>query len=173
MTWNDGFYVRYGYDNTGAMTTIIENIGLSLASYEYDNLGQRKRRLLGNGTSTTYDYDPASRLSALNLNGGGQPNATTFGWNPAGQIASRTGSNDAYAYTGHYNIDRGYGVNGLNQYTSSGSIVPTYDARGNLTSAGGASWLYNSKNQLSGANGTYLYYDPAGRLDQVTQAGLT
>ncbi|WP_165799596.1 hypothetical protein [Sphingomonas oleivorans] len=27
-------------------------------------------------------------------------------------------------------------TNGLNQYTQSGSIVPNYDARGNLTSAG-------------------------------------
>jgi RHS repeat-associated protein len=51
-------------------------------------------------------------------------------------------------------------------------VVPTYDGRGNLTSAGGAAYLYNSKNQLSGANGTYLYYDATGRLDQVTQSGL-
>ncbi|MCP3734634.1 RHS repeat protein [Sphingomonas sp. RP10(2022)] len=133
------------------MTSVVENSGLSLARYEYDDLGRRKRRVLGNGTSTAYDYDPASRLSALTLNGGGQANSTSFAWNPAGQIASRTISNDAYAFTGHYTIDRGYAVNGLNQYAASGDVVPTYDARGDLTSAAGGSWLYNSKNQLSGA----------------------
>lgn len=173
LTWSDGFYVTYEYDATGAMTFVRENGGLALASYEYDNLGRRKLRMLGNGTSTSYDYDAISRLTSLNLNGGNQPNAVTLEYNRAGQISSRSASNDAYAWTGATNADRSYSVNGLNQYTASGSISPTYDGRGNLTSAGGASYLYNSKNQLSGANGTYLYYDPAGRLDQVTQSGLT
>ena len=172
LTWGDGFFVTYDYDITGAMTAVRENGGFVLASYGYDALGRRTSRTLGNGTRTTYGYDGASRLTALNLNGGGQPNATTLSYNPAGQIASRTMSNDAYGWTGAVNADRTYAVKGLNQYTRSGSVVPTYDGRGNLTSAGGGTWLYNSKNQLSGANGTYLYYDAAGRLDQVTQSGL-
>ncbi len=172
LTWGDGFFVTYEYDTIGAMTAIRENGGFLLASFGYDDFGRRVSRTLGNGTSTSYGYDGASRLTSLNLNGGAQPNAVTFGYNPAGQITARTASNDAFAWTGAANVDRPYSVNGLNQYTASGSVVPTYDSRGNLTSAGGASYLYNSKNQLSGANGTYIYYDPAGRIDQVTQSGL-
>lgn len=172
LTWDDGFFVTYEYDTTNNMTAIRENGGFLLASFGYDDLGRRVSRALGNGTSTSYGYDNASRLTALNLNGGAQPNAITFGYNPASQITARTASNDAFAWTGAANVDRPYSVNGLNQYTVSGSVVPTYDARGNLTSAGGSSYLYNSKNQLSGANGTYIYYDPAGRIDQVTQSGL-
>lgn len=40
---------------------------------------------------------------------------TTFTYNPASQIASTTRSNDAYAWTGHTAVDRGYTANGLNQ----------------------------------------------------------
>ncbi|MGK6320617.1 RHS repeat domain-containing protein [Sphingomonas sp. DT-204] len=172
LTWDDGFYVTYDYDAASNMTAIRENGGFVLAAFGYDDLGRRISRTLGNGTSTSYGYDAVSRLAALTLNGGTQPATITFGYNPAGQITSRTGSNDAYAWTGASNVDRPYTVNGLNQYTAWGSVVPTYDARGNLTSAGSAGYLYNSKNQLSGANGTYIYYDPAGRIDQVTQSGL-
>ncbi|MES2450158.1 MAG: RHS repeat-associated core domain-containing protein [Pseudomonadota bacterium] len=173
LTWGDGFFVTYEYDTTGNMTAIRENGGFLLASYGYDNLGQRVSRSLGNGTSTSYGYDNASRLTALNLNGGAQPNAVTFGFNAASQITSRTATNDGFAWTGATNVDRPYSANGLNQYTASGSVAPTYDGRGNLISAGASTYLYNSKNQLSGANGNYNYYDPAGRIDQVTQSGLT
>ena len=58
-------------------------------------------------------------------------------------------------------------ANGLNQYTQSGAVTPTYDARGNLTSAGGASYAYSQRGQLSGYPGGTLYYDPPGRLDLV------
>jgi hypothetical protein len=42
-------------------------------------------------------------------------------------------SNDGYAYTGSYNVNRAYAVNGLNQYTSAGAASFSYDANGNLT----------------------------------------
>ena len=41
----------------------------------------------------------------------------TFGHNPAGQIVGNARVNDAYAWTGHYAVDRAYTTNGLNQYT--------------------------------------------------------
>ena len=92
---------------------------------------------------------------------------------PAGQIASRTSSNDAYAYTGAYNVDRNYTANGLNQYTQSGSVAPTYDARGNLTSAGGATYQYNTKNQLFMNNaGQLFYHGPSGLLGHVPGTNL-
>ena len=46
---------------------------------------------------------------------------------PASQIATSTRDNDLYAWTAHYNVSRPYTANGLNQYTLSGSITPTFD----------------------------------------------
>jgi hypothetical protein len=51
-------------------------------------------------------------------------------------MVQATRSNDAYAWGGHYNFNRSYTSNGLNQYTASGSVTPSYDANGNLTSDG-------------------------------------
>ncbi len=47
--------------------------------------------------------------------------------NPASQITSLNRNNDSYTFTGLVNIDRPYAVNGLNQYSSAGSAVFTYD----------------------------------------------
>jgi RHS repeat-associated protein len=80
-------------------------------------------------------------------------------------ITSLTNSNDAYAWTGHYNVNRPYISNGLNQYTLSGTVTPSYDGRGNLTAAGGPTYGYSAENSLTSASGVgTLGYNPVGRL---------
>ncbi|WP_102156518.1 hypothetical protein [Tsuneonella flava] len=69
--------------------------------------------------------------------------------NPASQIASTTRSNDAYAWTGHANVDRNYTTNGLNQYTAAGPASFTYDANGNLTSDGSNTYVYDVESFLN------------------------
>ena len=174
LTWSDGFFVTYDYDAAGAMTSIRENGSGLLASYGCDQLGRRTMRTLGNGTATSYGYDAALRLVGLSLTGGTQANAVSFGYNAAGQIASRTGSNDAYAWGGAVNVDRAYAVNGLNQYTASGTVALGYDGRGNLTGSGNASYGYDAWNQLTTATvsgaATTLGYDANGLIATVGSA---
>src|SRR3546814_4091525 len=71
-----------------------------------------------------------------NLSGTASDLTKTFTYNPAGQIASVVGSNDAYAWLGHYNVDRSYVINGLNRIMNVGSTAFSYDGRGNLTNDG-------------------------------------
>jgi RHS repeat-associated protein len=97
-----------------------------------------------------------------------------FGYNAASQIASRTASHDAYAWTGAYNVARGYAVNGLNQYTAAGPSSFAYDANGNLTNDGAAAFVYDAENRLVSASGgktAGLAYDPLGRLFQTSGGG--
>lgn len=170
QTWADGFYVTYEYDGTGKMTVIRENGGLALARFGYDNLGRRISLTRGNGTVTSYGFDSGSRLTSLAQDLAGSAWDQTYGlsYNPAGQIASRSSSNDTYAWTGGTNVDRSYGVNGLNQYTSAGGTSFGYDGRGNLINSGGTTYQYNSRNQLfmTGA-GQLIYRNPAGQLGQT------
>jgi RHS repeat-associated protein len=92
--------------------------------------------------------------------------------NPAGQIASTARDNDAYAWTGHYAVNRAYTTNGLNQYSAAGTAAFTYDANGNLTSDGTRTYAYDIENRLiSSSNGAALSYDPLGRLFEVSSAG--
>jgi RHS repeat-associated protein len=146
-----------------------------LATYAYDDLGRRSSLTRGDGSVLSYGYDAVSRLTSLgdNLAGTAYDQTLGFGYNPASQIASNTRSNDAYAWTGHYNLNRGYVANGLNQYSATGSITPTYDSKGNLTSAGAKTYAYTSENLLTSltnsapgaiqAWSTYSY-DPLMRL---------
>jgi RHS repeat-associated protein len=184
LTWQDGFFVTYDYLLTDEMSVIRENGAASgigvLATFAYDNLGRRTSLTRGNGTTTSYSYDAASRLSCLkqDLAGGGTLDCATntasgsdfeasFSYNAAGQIISRTTGNDAYAWTQHYNINRNYTSNGLNQYTTSGSLSVVHDARGNLQNIGSQGYYYDNRNQLVSNTGpTTLYYDTIGRLLQ-------
>lgn len=171
MTWWDGLYVTYDYLLTGEMTAIRENGATSgvgvLATMAYDDLGRRKNIIRGNGTVADFGYNPASQLASLdtNLAGTSWDARFEFAYNPAGQIAGTTRTNDTYAWTGHYNVDRAYAVNGLNQVTTAGGTGFGYDGRGNLTTSGSTVYGYTVENMLkSASNGVSLYYDAVGRL---------
>ena len=178
----DGFHVDQEYLVTGEPTVIRENGATSgagvLATYAWDNLGRRASLTRGDGSVLGYGYDAVSRLTQLadNLVGSAYDQTLGFGYTPASQIATNTRSNDAYAWTGHYNLDRSYTANGRNQYTAAASITPTYDSKGNLTSAGSTTYAYSSENLLiSATGGIALAYDPVLRLYQTSggSAGTT
>jgi len=168
LTWQDGTYLTYDYDNADEMTAIHENGGTVLASFGYDDLGRRTSRNLANGTSTSYGFDAVSRLTSLALNGGANTTTTTLAsYNPAGEIGSRTNSNDAFAWTQGANVNRAYSINGLNQFSAIAGSTQGYDGRGNLTSSGGTTYAYTSENLLkSVSTGQTLTYDPIGRLGE-------
>ena len=109
---------------------------------------------------------------------GGTGNVT-FGfplYNPASQVEQRTRDNDAYAWNAGAEVNRPYGVNALNQYTSAGSAAFTYDRNGNLTGDGTNSYTYDVENRLVAASGgrtIALRYDPLGRLYETVGASGT
>ena len=180
-TWPDAFYVTYDYLVTGEMTVIRENGAASgigvLGTYAYDNLGRRASLTRGNGTVTSTAFDPVSRLSSFVQDLAGTASDLTingFVYNPASQIGALTRSNDAYAWSGHYNVNRNYTLNGLNQMTAAGATSLSYDGRGNLTSSGANAYSYSSENLLlTGPASAALAYDPALRLYQTVGAGIT
>jgi YD repeat-containing protein len=150
LTWWDGFYVNYDRLVTGELNRVRANGATSgsgvLATFGYDNLGDRTSLARGNGTTTTYSYDPVSRLTSLTHDIGGTTNDLTIGTitnNPASQIVSAPRSNDAYAWTGATNVNRLYTSNGLNQYTAAGPVSFTYDTNGNLAGDGTTSFVYD------------------------------
>ena len=168
-TWPDGFYVTYAYDPTGNPTTVKENGSTTLVTVGYDALGRRTSTSLGNGTSTSYTYDVLGRLNTLghDLSGTSADLSIGFTYNPASQIATRTSSNDSYAWPGYSNGSSSYTADGLNRYSAAGTTTPTYDARGNATNVGGQTYAYNTRNQLytTGTGGLW-YHGPTGQLGQ-------
>lgn len=177
LTWGDGFYVTYDYDVTGNVLTIGENgatsgVGL-LATYAYDNLGRRSSKTYGNGVVQSYAYDPASRLQSLtsNLAGSTHDQSAAFSYNSAGQIDTLSKTNDAYAWNGHYNVDRLYDTDGLNRTRWAGTTLLSYDARGNLAQSGLSTYSYTSENRMATAGAYMLTYDPLGRFHWASNGG--
>ena len=174
MTWADGFYVTYDYLADGSMRYLREYGGTALATWNYDSAGDPSSITFANGTTQSMAFDPVGRLSSLvtDIAGSNGDNTRGFAYNPAGQIAQTTQSNDSYAFDQLANADRYYTANGLNQYTQAGGVSLGYDTRGNLTSSGSDAFAYSSENFLtsySHPNGSgQLVYDPIGRLYRYT-----
>jgi RHS repeat-associated protein len=173
LTWMDGAKTSYSYDGLNRMSVLYEGaLGstVNMLTYAYNNRGGIATQTGRYSQATTLSYDTVGRLSSMAHNVAGTTNDVTYGlgqYNPASQVTQSSVSNDAYAYTGHVNVNRNYAVNGLNQYTSAGPATFTYDANGNLTSDGSKTYVYDVENRLVSASGggtASLRYDPLGRL---------
>jgi len=191
VTFPDGNYVSYSYDGLDRPLLIQRNATATLASYTYDTAGRRIAFTSGSGgaIATGYGYDGIGRVNVITntlpnnssysydyrggCNDAAGHAASAICYNPASQITSLKLSNNAYAFTGTYNVNRGYTVNGLNQYTAAGSANFMSDANGNLAMDGSNSYTYDVENRLVGVSGkatATLRYDPMGRLYEITGA---
>lgn len=177
FTFPDNSYFTYDYDGLDRLTAIKENGTTTIATFAYDAKGERVG--LTNTSPTTYAYDGVGRLQSLTHNPAGATHdvTTTFAYNPASQVTTRTRSNGVYEFTDNVNVNRSYAVNGLNQYTSAGPATFSYDANGNLTGDGSTTYTYDTENRLKSAAGATtagLVYDPLGRLYETSgSAGTT
>jgi RHS repeat-associated protein len=186
--WPDGKYMIYQTDPLGRPSTVTgiqQSAGgggfawPTFATYSYDQLSRPTTVDYGNSTQTTYNYDATRYLLsslAQNLAGTANDASWSFSYNEAGQIAQRTLNNDAYAWTGSYNVSKSYAANGLNQYATAGNIALSHDRRGNVTGGGGFAFVYDSDNRLTSSSGpgaSNLTYDAIGRLARIISNGQT
>lgn len=169
----DGSFFSYEYDGLGRPQRILENGAAELTTLSYDAAGRRQAVTRPGAAASSYGYDSASRLSSHghDLAGTGGDVTSGFTYAPSRQLATRTNSNAAYAYTESYAVTRSYSRNGLNQYTVAGPATLSYDANGNLVSDGSVVFGYDVENRLISASGgktASLAYDPLGRLSTLS-----
>jgi len=178
ITHPDGIWFEISYDGLDRPVWLRENgtVGRTAMNYYADGSPYALGRV--NDQNTYWNYDGVGRLSSMAhlYPGPGPLTWWTYTRNAAGQITSVTRDNDAFAWTGHYAVQRAYTTNGLNQYSAAGSASFTYDANGNLITDGTNTFVYDVENRLVGrTNGAVaLRYDPLGRLYEVSStAGAT
>lgn len=187
----DGEFFDTTHHANGAPAAMYEGTSgadrLGLWTYDVE---QRLTRYWGGPNGSTgrsvqyYDYDAVSRLSEIEHNIPIVADRVTIGlagYNPAGQIATRTRTNPAYAFDDPATGITSYTRNGLNQYdpitAGAATIDLAYDARGNLTAydppatADDRTYAYDALNRLTRATVTgvvtRMRYDPLGRLFQT------
>jgi RHS repeat-associated protein len=180
LTHPDGAVFTYAHDALGRLSGVYQGAGIAtpLASFAYTAQGLPQSRIEGTGSSLTYSHDGIGRLTGIAdaFNWSPANGTLTFARNPAGQITSRSQSNDGYAWSGAYNVNRAYTTNGLNQYTQAGPAAFAYDPNGNLTLDGSTTFTYDVENRLVAASGSRtaaLRYDPLGRLYEVSGGSAT
>jgi RHS repeat-associated protein len=179
LTYPDSAFFTYVYDGLDRLTTIKEAGATAIASTIFDAQGRVGSQTRG-AVTTTLVYDAVSRPQSWtdDLAGTASDVTSTFAYNPANQIVTKTRSNDAYAFSNYVSVSRPYAVNGLNQYATAGSASFTYDANGNLIGDGSNSYGYDFENRLTsatiaGAGAVAIKYDPNGRLWQVIWSDVT
>ena len=121
IAYPDGTFFDLPYDGLNRLERILGG-GEQLIAQAYEPWGPRSTiGRIGSGSVTNVTDGRVIGLSHY-LPPGGSPPAVqwSFEHNPAGQVASATMSNDAWAWTGHYAVDRPYAADGLNRYESAG-----------------------------------------------------
>jgi len=105
--------------------------------------------------------------------------AFAHGYNGDNQRTSQSASDNSWlAYPPATASTISYNVNALNQYTTAGSVTPTYDANGNLIYDGSFTYGYDAENRLTlvqqGAATVASYaYDAQGRRKLKTVGTAT
>lgn len=178
ITWPDTAYGGYVYD---AMNRVAwAQFGSHGMGINYDGLGRRSNISRITGANTSYAFDASDRLTSLAQ---AYPAATannvseSFTYNPASQVATRTLSNNLYAWSGHPTGTKNTTADGLNRDADIAAVAGGYDANGNLTFDGARTFTYDAENRLTSVSGVAgqpamtLSYDPNGRLWQTSAGG--
>jgi len=175
-----GYSFTYTRDGLSRLTGLHMETGpsIQLVGWSYNSRGLKASQGHYYNVGSNFGYDAAGRLNSLSHDANNPPIDVNFGYGytPASQLSSQTRDNDGYAWTAHYNVDRSYTANGLNQYTAAGAATFAYDANGNLTSDGSTTYVYDVENRLvsvSGVKNAALRYDPLGRLYETIGGGAT
>ncbi|MDP5280070.1 RHS repeat-associated core domain-containing protein [Sphingomonas sp. DG1-23] len=178
---DSGTHFIYNYDGLDRLLSIQENGGSAYVSATWNAQGLQEKETRA-GVVTRYGYDAALRLTSIEDDLADTQydittaigDATTKGYNPAGQIVKMSRSKDLYRVNSRQNVDRSYKANGLNQYSEArtpgyDAMLFQYDRNGNLTTEGDRHYGYDAENRLiSAPNGAKLVYDPLGRLFETS-----
>jgi len=195
----DGHHASYTYDDAGRLITATDASGTIALTYddrgllthiaypsghwfnfEYNQLGQRTRRVGEDGYTVNYVYDGAARLESVTDGEGAA--FIQYQYNDRGQVIAEYNGNGAYKT---YAYDDAGQIVSLFSYLPDDSVNAkfeyTYDANGNPTSMttleGTTEYQYDAMGRLIGvaypdASCTDYEYDSAGNRLAVTDDGI-
>ena len=190
-----GDTISFGYDTLNRLTTKTEPSGTPSVTYSYDLTG-RPLSISDNGPTLVAAAPATSFIANASYDALNRPISVT--WSPVAAQSTPTAASVTFAYSYDATNRRvkqtasdnswiaypagptstAYTPNALNQYAQVGSVTPSYDANGNLTSDGTFTYGYDAESRLvSVAQGgtqiaTYAY-DGRGRRKSRTVSGAT
>jgi RHS repeat-associated protein len=175
-----GFTTNYSYDAEGRLLELKNASGARIVAYTYDSLSRLSRETNGNGTYTTYGYDSAGQVTAINNYA---PNGTVnsffqYTYNTLGQQTTATTRDGRWTYTydATGQLTRGQFAS-TNISIANQDLQYAYDAAGNRISTviNGVTTNYaaNNLNQYTTVGGAVQTYDADGNLIRVVNGTQT
>jgi RHS repeat-associated protein len=156
--WGDGTVRARTYTQDGNLSTVIPGDSYT---YQYDN-ALRTSAITDNSNaamSWSLGYDSLDRLNAASKTG------TTYGW-------TFDGNGNPLTQTGTTPTTFSVSPTSNQLVSTTGTLVRTYayDAVGNTTGYGNASFVYNDRGRMSSATvsgaTTHYFYNALGQLNQ-------
>ncbi|MGW0202617.1 LamG-like jellyroll fold domain-containing protein [Nonomuraea sp. NPDC003201] len=166
----------FTYDTANRLKTATDPVTSRTLTYGYDPASRVKTITATSGTASTQtiDYDNMNRVTGQTLtNGSGTQLAKiAYVWDKDDNLTTKTTVGTAGAGTNTYGYDH---AGRLTSWTAPGNAVTTYewDAAGNRTKAGNATFTYDERNRLTSGDGTDYTYTPRGTLATSTKAAAT
>ncbi|MEV0228095.1 RHS repeat-associated core domain-containing protein [Nonomuraea sp. NPDC050786] len=166
----------FTWDKANRLETATDPVTGRTLTYGYDPASRLKTITATSGTASTQtiDYDNMDRITGQTLkNGSGTQLAQiTYGWDKDDNLTTKTTVGLAGAGTNTYGYDH---AGRLTSWTAPGGATTAYewDAAGNRTKAGNATFTYDERNRLTSGDGTDYTYTARGTLATSTKAGAT
>jgi len=163
----------FTYDEVGQLKTQSPRVGSTWMTFDYDEVGNRTKRIDYNGHTTDYTYDELNRLTYIAYPGATPQNATYhYDYLSRLDLASNQNGTVTFTYDNRGRLESEEDVWGR-------LIGYSYDPAGNRTGLmldgnPHASYQYDEANNLihliDDDNGTFdFYYDPGNRLTGVVR----
>jgi RHS repeat-associated protein len=163
--------IQYGYDNANRLTSVT--YGAIVAKLGYDNADRRTSVTLPNGIVETVGFDNANHLTSISYDKGTtHVGDLAYSYDAAGH---RSGQSGTFAKLLMPNPVANATYDAANRLTNWGGIALSYDANGNLASAGNNSLTWNARDQLvaTAAGNSTFSYDATGRRASSTVSGVS
>lgn len=167
LTYPNGQRVVRAYDGAERLVSVTDWLG-NETTFAYDPSGNLTRTGYPNGDTVTSTYDATNALMATSVSGtAGMLASITYTRNADGLITQET---RAGAITG----STAYAFDAKAELSSAGGTTFAYDLDGNLTANGSSAQTFNSVDELttttSGVGATTYGYDAIGDRTSVSPA---
>lgn len=177
LTYPDGYFVDYVFDELNRMTHIkLNGSSAAAAHFDYNALSNRTKLTFNNGCSVDYGYEVDDDMSSMAHAFVGSSVSFAYSFDKIHQVKDLTVNDSRFMWNPLTDLTTTYAAaNNLNQYPTVGGAGLSYDGNGCLTGDGTWTYGFDTLSRLTsataGVSASFLY-DPMDRQGEKNIGGV-